>query len=342
MARADEPPPELPPPADATPPPDDATAPVEPTAAVPAEIEPPKVDPPPPPPAAPSPKPPAPPYSLPWSLRPAILANAVRIDTAFAFWTRTTATPTSTTTMSGTTIASTLTASYKASRNFGPLVRLAFVDDSASGQALVNPVFGLLYTPELVTGLRLPLFLGVAAPMGSGGGSSDDPKKPKDKPAGNAAAAAGVSARSSMDNMLFGVNYVTVVFGAGLAYIAHGFTLQGEAAVFELVRNRGEAYEADVRRTNLTTGVHVGYTPFKQLTFSVELRYQRWLTTPAAVTADPTKRDQLTVGGGIRTRIDLVPDKVSLRPGIAYFNPLDDPMLGSGYRVVVVDVPVVF
>ena len=157
-----------------------------------------------------------------------------------------------------------------------------------------------------------------------------------------AAPAAGVYARSAMDNMLFGVNYVTVVAGLGLAYVANGFTIQGEAALFEAVRNRGDAYEADEHRTNLTTGLHVGYTPVKQLTLSAELRYQRWLLAPSVVAGDPSKVDQLTVGVGIRTRIEVVPDEVVLRPGVAYFNPLDDPMWNNGYHVVVVDVPVVF
>jgi hypothetical protein len=270
------------------------------------------------------------------------MANVVRLDGAFAFWSRTTRSATATDITWGTTFVPTLTVAYKAVPNFGPLVRLAFVHDTESGQALVNPVFGVLYTPELAPGLRLPLFFGASMPIGSGGGSSDNPQNPKEKPAGNAAAGAGVYARSAMDNMLFAVNYVTVVVGAGLAYIAHGFTVQAEAAVFQLVRNRGEMYETDELRTNLTTGVHVGYTIFKQLTLSAELRYQRWLSTPAAVDADPTKRDQLSIGGGIRTRIDVIPDKLVLRPGIAYFNPLDDPMWKSDYHVLVIDVPAAF
>jgi hypothetical protein len=262
------------------------------------------------------------------------MSTVVRVDAAFAFEDK-----------GQMAFASTLTGAYKAAPNFGPLVRIAFVHDTRSAtSAISNPAFGVLYTPELVAGLRMPLFLGVNMPAGSGGGSPADleAKNPKKKPGGYPAEAAGVYARSAMDNMLFGVNYVTFVVGVGLAYVGRGFTFQGEAALFQAVRERGEQYEVDAFRTNLTAGAHVGYTPIKQLTFSVELRYQRWLSAPSVIATDPARQDQITIGGGIRTRIEVVPDKVILRPGIAYFNPVDDPMLGAGYRVIVVDVPVVF
>lgn len=291
------------------------------------------------PPEAPAPKKPAPPpYSLPWQLRPAIAATALRLDAAIALQD------------SATTMASTFLGAYKIVPNFAGLVRLGVVhnapDHASSASAFANPLLGATFTPELAPGLRLPLFLGATLPVGSGGGNPANtlpgPNGKIAPPPSYAAEGAGIYARSAMDNALFAVNYMAFIVGAGVAYMTHGLTVQAEVTLLQFARIRGSLIDKDETRTNLTSGLHVGYAIVKPLTVSAELRYQRWLSTPAAVVADDTKRDQMTVGVGLRTRVDAVPDKVILRPGVAYVTGVDDPMAKAGYHIIFVDLPVSF
>jgi hypothetical protein len=144
-----------------------------------------------------------------------------------------------------------------------------------------------------------------------------------------------------MDNALFAVNYTTLTAGVGLAFVRWGFTAQAETTILQLFRTRGDAIDKDAARTNFTSGLHLGYRLLDPLTVSVELRYQRWLSTPAAVTADPAKRDQLTFAVGLRANVPLT-KTLLVRPGVSYSHPLDDPMAAQGYRILQLDVPVVF
>jgi hypothetical protein len=189
------------------------------------------------------------------------------------------------------------------------------------------------YTPTVASNFKVPVFLGCTVPVGSGGGDTPDL-------ADRAAMAAGVYARSALDNSLFAVNYQTVTAGAGLAYLFRGLTMQVEATVFQLTRVRGETVDKDAGKTNLTAGIHLGYAVTPWLVASGELRGQRWLSTPASVLANPASREQFTGGLGLRSRVTL--GRVTLRPGAAFFVPLDDPMQKQGYRIVQVDVPVTF
>jgi hypothetical protein len=140
--------------------------------------------------------------------------------------------------------------------------------------------------------LKYAVLVGVTMPVGSGGGDDGNPARA-------AAQKAAVFARSAMDNSLFAVNDVTPVVGVDLAYAHHGFTAQGEATLFELVRERGGKVDPDTYKTNFTTGGHIGYFLLPWLCASAELRYQRYLTTPVAVAKTPATRDNLTVAGGV-------------------------------------------
>jgi hypothetical protein len=266
-------------------------------------------------------------YSLPWGLRPGIAPNLVRSDTAFAFQER------------GRSIASTLTGGY---RLFGPDAglygRVAWThldpDGRSFSAALSNPLVFGLWTPQVAPGIRIPVFAGVTAPIGEGGGSSANPST-------YAAASSGIYSRSAMDNALFVVNYTTVTGGAGVAFIRSGFTAQAEVTILQLFRVRGDAVDKDEARTNFTGGLHLGYRVLDPLTVSVELRYQRWLSTPLAVAADASRREQLTFAVGLRTNIPLSATML-IRPGVSYAHPLDDPMAAQGYRILQLDVPLVF
>ena len=144
-----------------------------------------------------------------------------------------------------------------------------------------------------------------------------------------------------MDNAMFAVNDLTVFPGIDLAYLRGGFTVQGEVTVLQLTRVRGEAVQPDASRTNLTSGLHAGYFLTPWLSVGAELRYQRWLSTPASVAADPSVRDNLSAAAGPRLHLK-VSRALTLRPGLSYATGLDAPMRAQSFQVVQLDVPVLF
>lgn len=268
-------------------------------------------------------------YSLPWQLRPTAASNVVRSDTAFAFYEGADG-------ANGFTTASMLFASYKVIPSLAPFVRLALVQNSlgdSSGVTLVNPAFGATWSQQLNDDFRLALFLGLTAPIGMGGGNSPDPVDA-------ATTRAGVFARSSMDNAMFAVNDFTVFPGVGLSWNRGPVTAQVEATVFQLTRVRGEEVQKDASRTNFTSGLHLGWFPHPVVSIGAELRYQRWLSTPVAVEANPELRDTLTVAAG--PRLHLKAGGLTFRPGVALALPLDDPMRKQDYTIVQLDIPVAF
>jgi hypothetical protein len=271
--------------------------------------------------------PPVPKYSLPWGLRPAMAGTLVRSDTAFAFHD------------GGTTVASTFLGGYALEPGtFGIYGRGAYVrvspEEGDGAGAFGNPLLFALYTPKLTDTLRLAVFAGVALPFGQGGGNDPDVAK-------RAAVGAGVPARSSMDNALFAVNDAVPTVGFGLAHIADGLTLQAEATLLQLLRTRGDAVQPDSSKTNFTSGLHAGYFFGDVLSLGVEIRYQRWLSTPAFVSDELGNRDQLTLAAGPRANF-RVGDSIVMRPGLSLALPLDDPMKKADYRVVQLDVPITF
>lgn len=298
-------------------------------------------------------KPKPPPYSLPWQLRPAVVGNVVRSDTAFAFYKDAAGKE------SGSTIASMLLASYKVTEEFAPLVRVGLVQNSPPQAAMnqvdsavnfLNPVIGGTYAIKPAKPLRLAFFLGVTIPVGGGGG---DDAKVENKTAN----AMGIRARSAMDNAMFAVNDLTIFPGVDFAYVSGGFTLQVEATLLQLIRVKGDkppamglANNPDKTKTNLTAGIHVGYflTPF--LSVGTELRHQRWVSTPKAVENDEALmdesarlglRDTTTFAMGPRFHIKLS-DSVWFRPGVAFAMAIDKPLEKFEYRIVQLDLPIAF
>jgi hypothetical protein len=291
------------------------------------------------PPATPvtPPAPPPPPYSLPWQLRPLTVGNVVRSDTAVAFYENAMGD-------TGSTVATMLLASYKVTPNLAPMVRMGFVENSAPGMAVdgrsfVNPVVGATYSHK-ISDFRLAGFGGVTIPIGMGGGSMPD--------AGAAGAnAAGISARSAMDNAMFAVNYLTVIAGAGFGYIANKLTVQAEITFLQLFRVKGSdttAISPDSTRTNSTAGLHAGYFIIPQLSLGGEIRYQRWLARPTLggmkIDSSDIRMDTVTMAVGPRMHFKV--GNIWLRPGIAYARGLDKPLTNGSYNMVQVDIPVVF
>lgn len=284
-------------------------------------------------------------YALPFAMRPAIAPNLARID---ASWTTAEATA-GTTKVKASIVSSIVTAGGKpiaAIPDLGFYARMGFVrsnpDPGDTGSAFTNPLAFALYTPEVAPKLRLPLFAGVTAPIGSGGGN--DPSL-----TARTAAASGIYARQAMDNALFATNYLTPTLGAGLAWIDRGFTAQLETTVLFLRRVRGEKLDGDSARTNFTAGVNLGYRVVPLLSVNVELHYQRWLTTPLAVQKDEAKsaadqlgvRDQLTFGLGVRANLPLGGGTMA-RPGLGYFRGIDKPMSEQKFSIVQLDLPIAF
>ncbi len=278
-----------------------------------------------------------PPYALPFQLRSAAAPSVVRSDTAFAEYSDAAGTS------HGATIVSTLLVSYQVLNRgmvqLAPLLRLAVSGNlppgnTPDGASFVNPAVGAVLSLKLPADLRLAFFLAVTIPVGMGGGDTPDPAQA-------AATRAGVLARSAMDNALFAVNDFTIFPGIDFAWVKYGFTVQVEATVLELMRVRGAMAQKDEFKTNFTTGGHVGYFIIPQLSVGVELRYQRWLSTPVAVAADPSMRGNLTIAGGVRGHFRLG-DRFWLRPAISYTRGLDGPVGDLGYNIVQLDVPFFF
>jgi hypothetical protein len=274
------------------------------------------------------------PYSIPFQMRPTGIATVLRTDTSFAFY------DDPATGGDGSTVASMLLAAYKLTDKLSPLVRLGMVSNSppqGDGAAgFLNPALGVTYALPLSSDLRLALFFGMALPLGSGGGDSPDP-------ANVASNAAGIRARSAMDNAMFAVNDVVLFPGVGLSYVAHGLTLQVEATVLELLRTRGEEAQPDSARTNFTAGLHAGYFVLPELSVAAELRHQRWLSTPRAVENDPTDtlRDTTTLAAGPRLHFK-VGEKSWIRPALAVALAVDDPLRRWESTSIQLDVPVIF
>jgi hypothetical protein len=292
---------------------------------------------------------------LPWQLRPVVAATVLRSDTAFAFYKN------PTTEKSGFTVASMLLGSYKVTENFAPMVRLGVVSNSPpegsntggmmpkpieSKFNFLNPVLGATYALKPAKPLRLALFLGVTIPIGSGGGDTPDPSAV-------AANAAGIRARSAMDNAMLSPNDFTIFPGVGFAYVAKGFTAQIETTLLQLMRVKGKDNPStDSSKTNLTMGLHLGYFLMPMLSLGGEIRHQRFLSTPKAVEADNNPantpalepqglRDTTTFAIGPRGHFKLS-ESVWFRPGVAFAMGLDNPMKDAKYKIVQLDLPFSF
>ena len=272
-----------------------------------------------------------PPYSLPWQLRGATPTSALRLDTSTAFF--------ETAGKSAITNVDILTFSWKVRPWFAPVVRYGIVANSPPNGALVfafaNPIVGGQFGVPLPKGFRLGLFLGWALPLGDGYAQTS--------PAEAAALKAAVLARSAMDNTMFATNHTALTPGVDLAWVGHGVTVQVEATVFQLFRVRGEHTDPDAYKTNFTTGVHVGYFILRSLSAGVEWRYQRWLSTPAAIAADKTGTlvDTMTIAFGLRGHF-LLDGKTWFRPGISFTHGIDDPLNAQKYNIVQIDLPLIF
>jgi hypothetical protein len=237
------------------------------------------------------------------------------------------------------TQVSTLLVSRKLTPRLMPLLRLGVartVPAGGTGSSIfLNPVAGVVYGMSPAAGWHAAGFFGLSGPFGTAGGDKvSDPKK--------AALRAGGSARSAMDGALFTPNDLGILAGGDLAFVRGGSTLQLEATLIQLERVRGAQGQKDARKTNFTSGLHAGHFLLPQLSLGGEVRYQRWLSTPAAVAADAsgTSRDTLTVAAGARLHVRV--GSAWVRPGVSLTHALDRPLSSRRQTTVQLDLPVAF
>ena len=280
------------------------------------------------------------PYSLPWQMRSVAAVSSVRSETTFASYEDPLA-------RRGLTTVQSLFFGYKipgtgpAGAGLVPSIRLTMVNDSPpvgkGGVAFMNPAVAVSYTHKL-DAFRLNFSLRFGIPVGMGGGNTPDEGQDNSR-------AKGVLARSAMENAIFAVNDVSISPGVGLAYVKHGFTAQIEATLIHSRRVRGEARELEASKTSFTSGLHVGYFFFPELSIGAEVRYQRYIDAPLVVEQDPTGTliDNTTMAVGPRVHLHLG-GRVWFRPGVAYARGLDKPMAAAtpNYHIVQLDLPLSF
>jgi len=273
-------------------------------------------------------KAPAPqPYILPWQLRPAAPVSVVRIDSSLAM------------NKSSMTYAMFVLGSYKVWKNLSPFVRLGLVENISTKNghdyaAITNPALGAAYTFFLPKHLRLTTALAFVIPVGMGGGDKRDNNIFNTIQSGN-------YARSAMDGAMYAVNDFTTMAGLDFAFVAHRWTVQLETSFLFLSRTRGAAVQKDTFKANMTSGLFVGYFIGSSFSLGAEIRYQRWLSTPVAVQADPLKRDTLSLALGFRFHFQIK-DKVWIRPGFSYSRGLTGLMSTQNYDIMQFDLPIAF
>lgn len=233
-------------------------------------------------------------------------------------------------------MVSTLLLAQRLTDDLGVLVRggLVRADGAEGATVFTNPVLGAIVALPSTHGLRSGLFFGSAFPVGKGGGSHAPQRFAR-------AQGRGSQARSNLDGALFAVNDVAMLWGAGSAFVAQGVTAQLELTVIELTRVRMGPSVGDLSRTNLTGGFHLGYFWQPALSSGLELRHQRWLSTPRAVNKDASLRDTTTLALGPRAHFKIGAASW-VRPAIALVLPLDDPLRRNHHRMLQLDVPVSF
>lgn len=271
------------------------------------------------------------PYAAPFGLRSTSASSAVRAETAYGLDSG-----------ASSTVVQYLTASWAPIEPLAVFARGGWVDFIPDGKpsstAFTNVAVGGLWAGKLTPDVRYSATLGTGLPVGQGGGASPDP-------GAASAIAAGNLARSRFEgSTMFSPNDVAPFLGGDVAWVAGGLTLQAEVTLFELFRVTGSSTDPDATKTVLTFGADAGYFVLPQLSLGIEVRDQSFLTTPAAVQAGKTSRSWITLGGGVRGHFALS-EHVWFRPGLAFFQPLNDPsptISAGDYHVFQLDLPVTF
>lgn len=258
--------------------------------------------------------------STPWQLHAMTTGNAIQLESAAAVFRD----PQGNIDIAE---ATALSARYRLTERWAPMIRLGFVGNNAPGAALDgmsigNPIAGATYA-RTSSSRRLALFAAVAIPLGSGGGNDPDPRAARTN-------AASITARPA-DEAMFEVNYATAIVGADVAYVKHGVTAQAEATLLQSLRVRGDktAAGADAVRTRATIGGHIGVFLGRYVSLGADLEYRRWLSHPTMLDAmsDPripsANEDRATLTASIGARVHFHVARTSVQPGISYTRGFD-------------------
>jgi hypothetical protein len=271
-----------------------------------------------------------PPYSLPWQLRPVLPTTMLRSDTSFAFHG-----------VDGSTIVSGIYGSYKFMPHLGAFAKIAVAESNPptgtnpGGFGFANPLLGANVGLWPAKGIKLGLSLGLTLPVGTGGSNSTD----RGAQFTNLYA---MFARSGFDNALFMPDYFSILPGVDVAWVTKNFTLQGELNIVFLTKVRG-IQQLKSANQDFSMGLHAGYFFFPWLSAGLDFRWQNWLSIPRHVQNDPSRdsRNNLTLGLGPRFHMKLS-DTLRFRPGLSMSFGLDQPMAGSHYKILQLDLPFTF
>ena len=274
--------------------------------------------------------PPAQPYAPLFVGRSVNAGSGVRFDMTNAPFTKDAA--------SGVASAMMVSGSYKITDGFAMGVRLGIDRVGMAGMdtkvGFLNPSISGMYGWKLGRSFRVATALTTTLPAGSGGGNAGD----QDLITAHKAASL---ARGAMEGATFSVNDVTLGYAADFAYVDHGVTAQVGAQLTTAFRARGDQVQSDAYKVNSTYNLGVGYFLIPQLSLGAELRYQRYVSTPSSVEKDPTARQNLSAGGGVRTHFAIA-KSVWMRPGLSYAHGLVGPVEKAGYNMVQLDFPFSF
>lgn len=279
--------------------------------------------------ATPAPAP-ASPYALPFQLRPITQPTVLRLESASAWHGK------GSTGFDDFNDVAILTAGYAFTKTTGVGVRLPFVYNAPSGDGapgaivqLANPALSITHTPFPAESVRFAFMAAASVPVGQGGSADAST-------ASKYANTTGMLTRLSMDNMLFLPNDMAVATGLSCAYVHDGLTVQADLTMLSTFKVREVA--GDAARTNGLAALGAGYFFLPDISANAELLYQHWLTTPASVAADSSKRHNLSALIGVRHHHKF--DWGWLRPGLAIAQGVDGPIRET--TEVRLDVPFVF
>jgi hypothetical protein len=144
-----------------------------------------------------------------------------------------------------------------------------------------------------------------------------------------------------MDNNAFAPNDLGFPTGLSVAFVHRGVTAQIDGTIIPSGRVKGEGAQGDSAKVNSTLGFFLAYMIVPEFSLGAELRYQYYLLPPAIVEQDPSARDNLTVGAGMRFEIELS-DSSRIRPGLCLSTGLAGYVEQQSFHMVQFDVPISF
>jgi hypothetical protein len=270
------------------------------------------------------------PYTAPFQLRGVIPKNGFRVDTVLGLY-RLADSNAQVTVML-------VSAQWRVAEPFALQVRWG-IDSNQTGNdnsrtGIVNPTLGGLVGVAIGRDLRFAVSVAIGAPVATGGGDAPDPNQV-------ALQQEGALARSAMDNVAFAVNDLGFPSGLSLAYVRSGVTAQIDVTLIPSVRVKAKNTQPDSSKVNSTHGLFFGYAFTRALSLGLELRYQRFLTTPSAVERDPSLRDNLTVAVGPRFSLELS-SSAWIRPAITFGRGLVGRTEQQSFQMIQLDVPISF